>query len=740
MNPQEHLEDTKELESLEELRNEEESPFTIQPDILETMDEVMEDSEEKFENIVQENDEKEKKEEKKKWTEQMKEKWSSFSKKQKIAIIAGIGILVILILVLICFFVLSGKKEEDNTPKVPDVIAEEENYRYENGTLIFLDRNKNELGRYECQNKDQKKCYVAYNSTEDDFDITKPTYENGEKIATRINLYLNQYAFIYDNEEEKEGSITLYDFQKKEKVDEFTLVKTYEKLENYFVGQNKAKEYKIYELKEEGVIPVIDNIYEYIGVFEKEDEEVTSLVTKQNNRWYLTDLAGKNVSSAITHKIKGFNQSVIKVQDAEGYYHLVNYENQEISSNEYDYIDLLEEYAIFIFEQMAYVKDFEGNKMNIDGIELKNTTYLPTAIYNENNRLKETKQSYEISYQGKIMNIRITDGDTVSINLNEGRVSKSLKYLDYFDGKLYFYEDEGKENLLGTYACSSKNSMEEDTQELQNCRVATESYYEDNDIEPDHHREVGAIPIYNKRFVFIKDNASGSDMIKLYDLKENSIKSSYRSIDAGAYTNTQEITFKNDTTAYIIAENLANNNGEITYGIIKLTPDKAEGFVSFDYSHIERIGTRYLLRDASGFMLADQNGKIISDSRTSKIRNYNKDYVVTFNNNKYNIYPLTGEVFDKDSYDYIALYDNYYATISSERLSLYAYKDSEKYDYLKEANLRVSDPKKFDITISGNIATINIDGKSTKVNLTKEVQETSTPEETTTPSTGDDRE
>ena len=166
-------ENTKEIENLEQLREKALDTLELDLDIIEDMDENIEESTEIFENIVEETKELEEQEKeaqaeeepKKKRTfkekiNDMKAKWQSLPKKKKIVIIVTTSLVLLLIIGIILYFVLN--KEEESTPKVKDVIVDLDNYRYKNGKLIFLNKSKEEIGEYTCQNQDQDLCYVAY--------------------------------------------------------------------------------------------------------------------------------------------------------------------------------------------------------------------------------------------------------------------------------------------------------------------------------------------------------------------------------------------------------------------------------------------------------------------------------------------------------------------------------------------------------------------------------------------------
>lgn len=148
-----------------------------------------------------ENEVKEEKTKKEKLITKIKNKWHNMSKKQKIIFIV-IAILILILLVgLIVFFVTKGKKEEPVIDKKEDVIVIKDNYIYRNGSLFFLNEDDDEIGEYECQNKDENKCYVAYNGvTEDELNGPVNVYEDGSTIEKRLDIYNERYAFVFDSE------------------------------------------------------------------------------------------------------------------------------------------------------------------------------------------------------------------------------------------------------------------------------------------------------------------------------------------------------------------------------------------------------------------------------------------------------------------------------------------------------------------------------------------------------------
>lgn len=715
MNKSEKKEITKEIKNLKELSEKALDTLQNEPDLLMEMDQNMIESDQTFQESVEQlivpeenkskEDTKEEKteniKEKKNPFKKIQEKWNTLSKKTKIGIIVGC-ILLLIILGISLFFLLKKEEKKEEKPKVPDVIVELENYRYQNGTLVFLNRQKKELGEYTCKNQDQTLCYIVDYSNEDNFDEPKMKYEDDTPIPLRSKIMLERYVFIHDGKEAKEGIITLYDIVEQKEIDTYQAVKGYESLEDIVVLKNKSSQYGLYRFTTEGLKNILPAEYDYIGIIQNNKTEINKVVTKQNGKWNLTDLENKTLTKSISEEIKDYNEKAIKTVSDTGEYHLVDYENNRIVKDGYDYIDLLDNYVLLIKDKKMYIRDYENKKMNVVGIDLEDESYIQTSIYDKDSkRLVTINQSYEITYQGSFMKIEISKNlakETKTINLNEGRVSKNLKNIEYFDGTLYIYSDEEKETLLGSYPCNNKNNMDDNTNNLTYCRLAKESFYQDNDIEVNHKDDVGILPVYNNRYIFIYDTSSRDNepTIHLYDLVESTSKAKYKSVDAGAYNKEENLSFVSTNNLEIIAE---NKNGK--FGIIRIKENSVEGVVDFNFNHIEKIGMKYIFQDDGGYYLANHKGERETASGTNKIRNYNETarFVTRIHDGKYYLHPYYDEekednkneeekdkTSDLKGYDYIALYDQYYATVNNKTLNLYAYKKPE-YNFIEEGIL-----------------------------------------------------
>ena len=142
----------------------------------------------------------------------IEEKRKKINISKKIVIILLILITIIIIILLIVLLVKKGGNHKLNSQE-PTIIIEKDNYIYEDGTLIFKDKNNNEIGKYKCNYDDEKLCFLAKFSNEDDFDVDKFVFQNEAKVSFPTKIIDNRYVFIYDNAGKENGLISLYDLK-----------------------------------------------------------------------------------------------------------------------------------------------------------------------------------------------------------------------------------------------------------------------------------------------------------------------------------------------------------------------------------------------------------------------------------------------------------------------------------------------------------------------------------------------
>lgn len=595
--------------------------------------------------------------------------WNSLTKKKKILIIV-ISLLIVLLVGLGLIYFLKPKNNKNKTPEKESIVIEKDNYKYKDGNLIFLDKSDKEIGLYECNNKDIDKCLVAkilYN--DDNFERIKRVYEDGKELERSSNIYFDKYVFVSDGNE-----LFLYDIIAKEKKLNVKSFKTYNTEKDLVVIEDENNKFGVIEITNDGYEYIIRPSYDYLGIV---NPTLKYLVAKDKDDFYVINIDGKKLSKNIGFTIMSVNDKFIVAVNGEKY-NLYDYDYNELLNN-YDYISLHDDVIALVKNNRLYLRNSNLSKLTEDGIRLENKNFVKEYVYDNDNKLKETKQSYEINIKDN--NVMVTIDDTIkNINVLEGKVNENYDYLNYFDGKLYFYSDEDKDELIGTYTCTNKNVVNNDTIKYQNCRL--------------YENEKGTSGIYNNDYVIVYDNNIESDIrYNLYSLKSNKNKGVYSDIE---FTTPEEINekIKNIYTnsSYLIAKS-GNGENKGNFGIIEINDDKAFGKVEFKYESIKNINNYYLFKNID---------------KTLSI--YNKNFNLISN-----------------IFNYIEAFDNYYVGIVNNKLNIYSYISKEK---ILEKDLDVQDNKfkvdftnGFTITIGESTYKYDKNGKAIVDNKPEETSE-----------------
>lgn len=702
-----NLEITKELDSLESLENT--NSITNAEEEIKDMTEKMDSIQETVESIDKLSEEIKDVKEKKKLGKKIKDWWKSLTKKKKVAFIVC-GILLLLLLILGIFFLIRNGDKKQEPKKEKEVILEADNYRYENGFLIFLNDKKEELGKYECQNKDENTCFVAYNDIDKTLDVSKKIDEDGNLLNTRSSILLDNYVFIHDTE--KENQTLLYDIKEKKVLEEYNGVKTIVGVKDYAIVRNYADSYGLLQFKSEEVLTKIDFNYDYLAMHTEGKTENDKLIANQEGRNYLIDLDEKIVSKAVAGTIVNYNEKYLVTVDEENNYYLYDYNNKQIFDESYAYIRLFDDFALLVKEKEIYFKDYQKNKLNEVGIafEKKYDYYQKLLIYDKENKLQDTYEAFAVTNNGSTITVTIDETTTV-INKEEGRISATTSFINYFGGILYIYNNAEKTNLVGQYKCTNANVITSDSATLESCFIASDKGNVDNDMTLT--TSSGMIPILNNRYVFIKDNpkavSEANTNIVLYDLKAKKIMSKYNSVNTNLNTNLDKPSYVTEANIQIIAK---NQNSK--YGVISIANDNLSSLIKFEYNSIENIGNYYLASDNNGYSLFDKNGKEITKKVKNKIRGYNAKYLKVYENNGYQIYDYEANKITNTNFKYIELYDNYFAGIdASNKLNLYAYASAstkilENDIQLSSDNYYKEGQRAFKIEIVGTTANIHV--------------------------------
>ena len=722
-------EDTKELDNFKKIMDNPTKPALDIDDAVEVKEELnaMEEtikSIDKLSDEVKDIKEKPNKKKKSKKPGKLKAKWDKLSKKQKILTIVLASIILILIIVLIVVLVPKTKSKKTNTPKKKDVIVLKDNYRYENGTLVFLDKNDKDIGKYECKNQDQELCYVAYMEDEKYIDKVKIIDKEGNPVLQRSPIIDNNYVFIYDNEKDaKREKIILYDIKKKEKLDDYSSVKMATK--DLLILKNTDDAYGVIKLTEDKIDKIIDFKYDYLSFYN--DPAHTYYMINDGGRNYLIDERSNPISKAIPMNIVDFNDKYIIGVDETSNYYLYDYNGKLEYEEPYQYIKFYEEYVALIKDNQIYLRFYDKKKLNEVGIPitLKYPYYMGVNIVDEDNKVVEEYVPFTIIKNDSNVTVTI-DKTTTVINFKEAQISRDTDYINYFDGVLYIYSDLDKTNKLAEYKCNNSNVISNNDTTFKNCYVASDTAKQDNDMT--FYGSTGTIPIINNRYIFIQDNPSSvSDTnrtIALYDLADKKILSRYLTVNSNLNSETDKPTYTSETSVNIIAQNRSGK-----YGVIVIRSNTNPGsIIPFNYSSIENIGNYYLAYDGSNYTLFDMSGQDLLTNKkiSNKIRGYNAKYIKVLEGNTYHIYNYQGEKLTSKGFKYIELYDYYYVGISSDnKLNIYNYdKQTIETPLIKDTIQLVKDKYygdgqlafkvAFRRTDAGSIATIEVLGADDK--------------------------
>ncbi len=194
---------------------------------------------------------------------------------------------------------------------------------------------------------------------------------------------------------------------------------------------------------------------------------------------------------------------------------------------------------------------------------------------------------------------------------------ENLEKEKYFDGKLWFYNEEGK--LLGTYQCDTLNcdigkNVINDTLYSIDYYVSEEEYFQ----------------IMNNRYIFLKDNEDEtSEEVFLFDIIHNV---AYK---ANKYKSVKNYGIGLENNLYIV------ENGAGKFGILQVDTNPYMT-VPFEYDFIgviNQIGedglliTDYFVTLSDGYWnIMAKNQIILTSSIMNEIVTFNEEYVIVKDN------------------------------------------------------------------------------------------------------------
>ncbi len=617
--------------------------------------------------------------------------WKSLDKMQKIIYgIIGALFLILLILLLVGVIALISKKKPDDKPKDEAPIQEEaapimyDNYYYKDGALYFLSEGGSDIGSYTCENKSEKLCAVATNNYRDGLDVPNLAKENGEEIVEHVKIVADDFVFINDTDTEGKNNIILYSIKKNEKIANYTDVKAYDN--GYYAVKDASDKYGLIQIDTEKK-DVIKPQYSYLGMIDGENY----LVAKEAKGYIIIDKKDKAISKYINvGEVKYYNSNFIVTKN-NGTYGVYDYKGKQLRSGAI-FITVKGKYIFEVNEGRIFVYDASDNKFTEDGVELHNTEYVKTFVYDDNDQLVTVKRSFETEVKASeitigVYNATFEDPQYSNLSIPEGNLNKNYKFVNYFDGTLYFYSNEEKTDLLGSYTCASKNEVTGSSKEFSNCYLAKDTVFEDNVTTTSAMKSRKAMtPIISNKYVFIKD---GDNNIVLYDLVARTNKSSYNRVNTYTANNDYKVTSISGKVE------IAALNKKGKYGVIRVVDGNVSPLYAFNYNKIEKLGNYFIGLDTAGKWLIFANGKTVG-VYDEKVAGYNSDlsYVKTFNKEYYAVYSFAGDKI-VGGLHYVELFDDCFVRVDDDKnIAVYDYsgkKLSESVQAFSSVNVKSYD-------------------------------------------------
>ncbi len=659
------------LEEEKEKELEEEAEEALARKNIELAEEYEAEEEEEELKKKQEEMDEEKPKKKEKPLVRLKNWWKSLDKGQK-WIYGIIAFLVFLLFVLLIVGLVSllHKDKQPEEQKEEQTITEEQapimfdNYYYKDGTLVFLSEGGAEIGSYTCDNKDEKLCSVAINNYRDILDVPKVVDEAGNDVVEYVGIVNEDYVFINDTDNESVKNIILYSIKKQERVATYHDVKSYDG--GYYIVSDTNNEYGLIQIDTE-VKELIKHQYSYLGMIDNE----SYLVAKESKGFILINKKDNGVSKHVNaSEIKYYNNNYMVVKN-DGTYSVYNLKGKELESG-YTFATVRGKYIFLVDNKQVFVRDADGTKYNEKGVDLKNFEYIKSYVYDDNGELAKTKRSFEIEVKGDNIAIAVYDVDYdnpmfSNLNINEANLNKKYNYVSYFDGTLYFYKDEEKKEMIGSYQCGVKNEVGTKTTEYSDCFIARDTIFEDNDLTTDKMKNrKTTIPLMNSKYVFISD---GENNVVLYDIQAGAKKSSYNKVNS--YYDDNDYTFSLGEGKFSIVA--FNKKGK--YGVIRVDGSNVSSLHSFKYNKIEKLGNQFIAEDTNGkWLILDGNNT--TGIYPGKVAGYTKDlkYVKANKDNKYGVYKADGTQVGTGTFYYVELSDDVFAGVdNSGSITLYDY-------------------------------------------------------------------
>ncbi len=234
---------------------------------------------------------------------------------------------------------------------------------------------------------------------------------------------------------------------------------------------------------------------------------------------------------------------------------------------------------------------------------------------------------------------------------DKNQVIENPNHEFFYNGKLYFYHND---ELLGTYTCESDDYCDYAISRNNFSYELAEHKGETNE----------KIPLINNRYAFLMDASitqiNDAEII-LYDLETKK--------ELGKYTDVKNYGIGIDHNNYLVK----NKNG--LWGVLQFY-DGVNLKIPFTYDYIAladqiEVTTNLIMSDTFSvqkdgiWYLIDINNNKLTQDFNSAIFTYNKEYVITKQDNLMNLFTYNGNPVLSGTYKYLNFCDKYLAVVDS---------------------------------------------------------------------------
>lgn len=293
------------------------------------------------------------------------------------------GTLIVIIILLLIFVLLTIAGFYFHFAGTPeDATNDNPNHEFHyNNELWFYDDDDNLIGTYECTTSNCNYATSYINDGEYSIDFYAPSdEEDGYLMDYMIN---NRFVFLADFESTSYEAF-LYDIKNgiSYKNITYTSVKDYGVgiANNLFIVENSNHKYGVLQIGETAQL-VVPFEYDFIGLINALDENGQVLgdyfVVSQSGSWFILGSGGAVVSTFSTEEIVTYNGTYIVTKDTANYYHLVNYQNERVLTDDFADLSFTDRYLnCLTTSNEFYVYDLVSNMPISSSFAL-----LPTDTY-----------------------------------------------------------------------------------------------------------------------------------------------------------------------------------------------------------------------------------------------------------------------------------------------------------------------------------------------------------------------